>query len=381
MYDIEDFVVEGLYGNGNTNVCNIMLCGVGGAGCNTITRLMYSDLTSAEFVAVNTDSQILLSIKDKALNKKPNMKVKLLQIGKQSTKGQGAGAVPEMGKKAALESEDEIRKMLTNVQLLFLTAGMGGGTGTGASPVIAKIAKDMGILVVAIVFKPFAFEGDVRNSNAMQGITELRKYADSLVIIPNDKLDNEHILEGYEKGDDVIRKALKGIGELIAKPSVINLDFADVCKIIRNKGLAHIGIGRGEGESAAIQAVSAAVKNNLTDTNIIRAKSMIICYSSGKDFNKKEIENATNLVHELMIKEAEIIFGLDFDPSLGDQVNVIIIATGFELQPESPQQKLAQPDEKQLQPTPQAEPVVENREGRIGVDSEFVPEFMQRLRK
>lgn len=383
MYDIEDFIVEESFENGNSNVCNIMLVGVGGAGCNAITRLMHSDVTSAEFVAVNTDAQTLLSIKNKAIQNRPSMKVKLLQIGKRLTKGQGAGAQPEKGRDAAVESADEIKKMLENVQLLFLTAGMGGGTGTGASPVIAKIAKEMGILVIAIVFKPFGFEGPVRNAFAEQGIKELRKFADSLVIIPNDKLDNEHILEGYVRGDDVIRKALKGIGELIAKPSVINLDYADVCKVIRNKGLAHIGIGKGEGEAAAIQAVSAAVKNNLTDTNIIRASSMIISYSSGNDFNKNAIQNATNLVSELMCPNSEIIFGLDIDPTLGDQVNVIIIATGFDLTTESPSQTKSRPMEN-VQSTyeaPKTQPDVENKEGRIGVDSDFVPDFVSRLRK
>lgn len=381
MYDIDDFVVEESFGNGHSNVCNIMLVGVGGAGCNTITRLMHSDVTSAEFVAVNTDAQTLLNIKKKAMSDRPTMKVKLLQIGKELTKGQGAGALPEIGKNAAIESTDEIKKMLSNVQLLFLTAGMGGGTGTGASPVIAKIAKEMGILVIAIVFKPFGFEGVIRNNYAEQGIVELRKFADSLVIIPNDKLDNEHILEGYARGDDVIRKALKGIGELIAKPCVINLDYADVCKIIRNKGLAHIGIGKGEGEAAAIQAVSAAVKNNLTDTNIIRASSMIISYSSGKDFNKNEIQNATNLVSELMCPNSEIIFGLDMDESLGDQVNVIIVATGFELDTEPVKTNMtAQSVDVSREPA-RNEPNAENSEGRIGVDRDFVPSFVSNMKK
>lgn len=381
MYDIDDFVVEESFGNGHSNVCNIMLVGVGGAGCNTITRLMHSDVTSAEFVAVNTDAQTLLNIKKKAMSDRPTMKVKLLQIGKELTKGQGAGALPEIGKNAAIESTDEIKKMLSNVQLLFLTAGMGGGTGTGASPVIAKIAKEMGILVIAIVFKPFGFEGVIRNNYAEQGIVELRKFADSLVIIPNDKLDNEHILEGYARGDDVIRKALKGIGELIAKPCVINLDYADVCKIIRNKGLAHIGIGKGEGEAAAIQAVSAAVKNNLTDTNIIRASSMIISYSSGKDFNKNEIQNATNLVSELMCPNSEIIFGLDMDESLGDQVNVIIVATGFELDTEPVKKNMTDQSVDVSREPARNEPNAENSEGRIGVDRDFVPSFVSNMKK
>lgn len=381
MYDIEDFVVEESFGNSKSNVCNIMLVGVGGAGCNSITRLMHSDVTSAEFVAVNTDAQTLLSIKNKALQDRPTMKVKLLQIGKVLTKGQGAGALPDVGKNAAIESTEEIKQMLSNVQLLFLTAGMGGGTGTGASPVIAKIAKEMGILVIAIVFKPFGFEGVVRNNYAEQGIRELRKFADSLVIIPNDKLDNEHILEGYQRGDDVIRKALKGIGELIAKPCIINLDYADVCKVIRNKGLAHIGIGKGEGEASAIQAVSAAVKNNITDTNIQHASSMIISYSSGKDFNKNEIENATNLVSELMCPNSEIIFGLDIDPSLGDQVNVIIVATGFGNSLEQPKNQV-QPEKREepFDGSVKTAPNSHDSEGRIGVDSEFVPSFMSRLK-
>lgn len=378
MYDLEDFETDISFEESNVSVCNTMLIGVGGAGCNTIRRLLDSDVTSTVFVGVNTDRQQLIDIKKQGMLKKPNMPVKLIQIGKKLTKGQGAGAQPQIGRDSAIESEEDIRNLLQDVQLLFLTAGMGGGTGTGASPVIAKIAREMGILVIAIVFKPHSFERVVRLKYAEQGVKELKKYVDSLIVIPNDRLSNAHMLEGYARGDDVIRKALKGIAELIGKPTLINLDYADLCKIVKNKGLAHIGIGKGEGDSAELQAVSAAVKNALTDTTIKHASGMIISYSSGRDFDKNKIEQATNLVNELLRPNAEVIFGLDIDPELGDQVNVIIIATGFE-QDEEPQQGNTNP-QRTFEPI-KAEPTSQDNEGRIGVDSDYVPSFVQKIKK
>ena len=379
MYDLEDFEADISLEEESLPVCNTMLIGVGGAGCNTIRRLLDSDVTSTVFVGVNTDRQQLIDIKKQGMLKKPNMKVKLLQIGAKLTKGQGAGAQPQVGRDSAIESEEDIRNLLKDVQLLFLTAGMGGGTGTGASPVIAKIAQDMGILVIAIVFKPHSFERNVRLNYAEQGVKELKKYVDSLIVIPNDRLSNTHMLEGYARGDDVIRKALKGIAELIGKPTLINLDYADLCKVIKKKGLAHIGIGKGEGESAELQAVSAAVKNALTDTTIRQASSMIISYSSGKDFDKTKIEAATNLVNDLLRPNPEVIFGLDIDPELGDQVNVIIIATGFETEEDIRQNNV--PPQVNAEPM-RAEPSSsQDNEGRIGVDSEFVPSFVSKMKK
>jgi|GEM_PF-1642584 len=330
MYDIEDFQVETRYTD-NARVCNILLVGVGGGGCNAVSRLMYSDIESADFVAVNTDAQALLEIKRMAMTRKPNVRVKLLQIGKQLTGGQGAGADPQMGREAAEESKEDIRRMLEGIQLCFITCGMGGGTGTGAAPVIASIAHEMNILTVAVVTKPFGFEGVPRSVNAEQGIIELNKYIDSLIIVPNDKLDRKSISVAFAQADDVLKHAIKGIADLISKPCLINLDYADVCRIMKNKGYAHIGIGTGEGSGRALTAVKQAVKNDITDTTIYHATSMIISYQSGSDFNTDEIDNATDLIRKVLHDDAEIIFGLDIVPELGDKMNVTVISTGFKL--------------------------------------------------
>lgn len=372
MYDIESFEAYTNYQNEDDKVCNIMMVGVGGAGCNAVLRLMYSDITCANFVAVNTDAQALLDIRRTALERKPNVRVRLLQIGKKNTGGQGAGADPTVGQKAAEESAEEISNMLKGVQLCFIVAGMGGGTGTGAAPVIARIAEEMGILTIGVVTKPFDFEGIPRMRNAENGILELNKYIDSIIVIPNDKLDRTSVNKAFAQADDVLKNAIKGIGDLIATPCLINLDYADVCRIMKNKGFAHIGIGSGEGSDRALDAVRAAVKNALTGTTIENATSMIISYQAGEDFVTKEINDATMLVNEVLKRDAEIIFGLERTPGLGEKMNVIVIATGFKMgssiKPQREEEHEEVEVEEEAQPQPQDNP--------FGISDDIVPTFI-----
>ena len=334
MLDINDFDFEQFTGENfsqfNDNVCKILLVGVGGAGCNAVLRLMGNEIHSTEFVAVNTDVQVLCKVAMEARKQEVKVPVKLLQIGKESTRGLGAGAKPEKGKEAAEESADDIRAMLKDVQLCFIVAGMGGGTGTGASPVIAHIAKEMGILTVAVVTKPFEFEGKPRMDNAEKGIEELKSNVDTLIVIPNDKLDKKSISNAFAQADDVLLHAIKGIGDLISQPLLINLDFADICTIMRDKGYAHIGIGSAKGPGRAVDAVRQAVNNTLTDTTIYHATGMIINYQAGVDFEVDEIRDATNLVRDVLEDNAVIIFGVNIVPELGDRLDVVVIATGFQ---------------------------------------------------
>ena len=242
-------------------VVKILVIGIGGGGNNAVNRMVAANITSAEFVAVNTDKQALLM--SKATHR--------VQIGEKLTKGLGAGAEPEVGAKAAEESKQVLTEMLRDCDLAFITAGMGGGTGTGAAPVVAQIAKELGILTIAVVTKPFNFEGKKRMDNAEKGIAELRKYVDTLVVIPNDKLlrivpKGTPIVEAFRCADDVLRQGIQGISDLIVVPSLINLDFADVRSIMKNKGLAHMGIGRGKGENKTIEAVRQAVQSPLLET-------------------------------------------------------------------------------------------------------------------
>ncbi len=376
MYDIESFEAYTSFQNSDNKVCNILMIGVGGAGCNAVIRLMYSDITCANFVAVNTDAQALLDIKRIAVERKPSVRVRLLQIGKRVTGGQGAGADPLMGQKAAEESEEEISNMLEGVQLCFIVAGMGGGTGTGAAPVIARIAESKNILTVGVVTKPFVFEGIPRMKNAENGINELNKYIDSIIVIPNDKLDRTSVNKAFAQADDVLKNAIKGIGDLIATPCLINLDYADVCRIMKKKGFAHIGIGSGEGPARALDAVRAAVKNALTGTTIENATSMIISYQAGEDFVTEEIDGATVLVKDVLKKDAEIIFGLERTPGLGEKMNVIVIATGFKISstPNAPQKEELEEIEA---PVESAQPQPSDP---FSISDDIVPTFISEMR-
>ena len=321
-------------------VANIKVVGIGGGGNNAVNRRINANITSAQFVAINTDKQALLM-------SKADLR---LQIGEKLTRGLGAGADPEVGQKAAEESKASITEMLKDSDLVFITAGMGGGTGTGAAPVVAQIAKDMGILTIAVVTKPFNFEGRKRMENAEKGLEGLRKYVDTLVVIPNDKLlklvpKGTPIVEAFRYADDVLRQGIQGISDLIVTPSLINLDFADVRSIMKNKGLAHMGIGRGKGENKTIEAVRQAVSSPLLETTIEGATGVLINVKGGNDLPLDEVYEAVDLVKEVVDETGNIIFGAAIDEAMNDEVEITIIATGFKGTPdEEPEVEKARED-------------------------------------
>ncbi len=302
----------------------IKVVGVGGGGNNAVNRMIDVDIKSADFIAVNTDLQAL------KMSKAPIR----IQIGDKLTHGQGAGADPEKGQRAAEESKVAITESIKEADLVFITAGMGGGTGTGAAPVVASIAKEMGKLTVAVVTKPFAFEGRVRMEHAEIGIANLRKVVDTLVIIPNEKLMkvacNMPMVDSFKYADDILRQGIQGISDLIVSPALINLDFADVCTVMRDKGIAHMGIGRGKGEGRTTEAVRQAVFSPLLETSIEGATSVIINIIGSPDMTLQEVSEATELVKQVVSPNANIIFGADIRESLDDEILVTIIATGFE---------------------------------------------------
>lgn len=311
-----------MYGS-PVNVARIRVIGVGGGGNNAVDRMIDAGIKSAEFVAMNTDYQALI-------RSKAELKI---QLGAELTKGLGAGADPSIGEKAAQESIDQIKEVLQDNDLVFITAGMGGGTGTGAAPVVASIAREMGILTVAVVTKPFNFEGKKRMENAEKGIENLRQYVDTLVIIPNEKLlsvvpKGTPIVKAFQVADDVLRQGIQGISDLIVNPALINLDFNDVRTVMSDKGLAHMGIGCGEGENRTLEAVRQAVQSPLLETDIEGATGVIINVTGGLDISLSEVAEASKLVQDVVDSSANIIFGAGVDEELGDKVVVTIIATG-----------------------------------------------------
>lgn len=322
-----------MFGQENLRVSTavIKVMGVGGGGCNAVNSMIESNITSAEFISVNTDNQaLLLSKADKCL-----------QIGEKLTKGLGAGSDPNIGEAAAEESKEDIVALLEGTDLLFIASGMGGGTGTGAASVIARIARELDILTIAVVTKPFSFEGKVRNENANKGIANLRKYVDTLVIIPNDKLlqflpPQTGVLDAFKVADDMLKQGIIGIVDLITTPSLINLDFADINTVMRNQGLAHMGIGRAKGENRVIEAVRQAVSSPLLETTIEGAKSVILNVTGSHDLTLNEVTEAAELVQGIIDLSANIIFGQTIDESMNDEVKITVIATGFApVEPES----------------------------------------------
>ena len=310
--------------NNLSGIAKIKVIGVGGAGNNAVDRLIESDLKGAEFIVVNTDNQALARSRAS----------KRIQIGVQLTKGLGAGADPNLGKAAAEENKEDIQAALKNTDLLFITAGMGGGTGTGAAPVIAKIAKEMKILTVAVVTLPFNFEAKRRMDNALIGIEELKKSVDSIITIPNDKIrqvvpKDTSFSEALKVADEVLRQGIRGIAELIVKPSLINLDFADVKTTLKGRGLAHMGIGVAKGEKRIFEAVRCAVCSPLLNTTIEGANSVILNVIGGKDLSLDEVVTAADLVKGVIDYSANVIFGACIDEAMRDEVEVVIIATGF----------------------------------------------------
>ena len=308
----------------DSSVANIKVIGIGGGGCNAVLRMIAYNFKGPEFIAVNTDRQALLS----------NPAPKRIQIGEKLTKGLGAGANPEVGQKAAEESKQQIADVLQGADLVIITAGMGGGTGTGAAPVVAQIAKDLGILTIAVVTKPFPFEGKIRASNAEKGIANLKKYVDTLVIIPNEKLlkvmpKGTSVFESFKYADEVLRQGIQGISNLIIKPGIINLDFADVRTVMKNRGYAHMGIGIGKGENKVQEAVRNAVYSPLLETQIAGATAVLLNVTGGVDMALDEVNEASELVREVVDPNCNIIFGTSINESMKDEVEVTIIATGF----------------------------------------------------
>ena len=300
----------------------IIVIGVGGAGNNAVNRMVEEAIGGVEFVGVNTDKQAL------TLCKAPTV----LQIGEKITKGLGAGAQPEVGQKAAEESIEEVKKIIEGADMVFVTCGMGGGTGTGAAPVIAGAAKEMGILTVGVVTKPFRFEAKTRMNNALAGIENLKKAVDTLIVIPNDKLleivDRRTTMpEALRKADEVLQQAVQGITDLINLPALINLDFADVQTVMTDKGIAHIGIGEARGDDKAMEAVQQAVSSPLLETTIKGATHVIINISG--DISLMDANDAASYVQELTGEEANIIFGAMYDDSVADYARITVIATGL----------------------------------------------------
>ncbi|MCI8628989.1 MAG: cell division protein FtsZ [Firmicutes bacterium] len=384
----------------SSNMAQIKVVGVGGGGNNAVDRMIEDGLDGVEFISVNTDSQQLVDSKSPVK----------IQIGEKLTKGLGAGGNPDIGERSAEETQEEVAQALKGADMVFITAGMGGGTGTGAAPKIASISKEMGILTVGVVTKPFNFEGKKRMANAERGIMELKKNVDTLVIIPNQRLmsviDKKTTLtEAFKKVDEVLRQGVQGIADLISKPGVINLDFADVRTIMADQGIAHMGIGQASGENKAEVAAKAAIQSPLLETTIEGAKSVLINFSGDSDLGLLETEEAAELIRESLDPEAEIIFGTTINEDLTDQVVVTVIATGLEdddapvAQPQPAQQQPQQQtafgnnrrmpqtqQRQQPQPPQQQQPVEENKPARRFADlddfeSEIkIPDFLTRKR-
>lgn len=310
---------------------NIKVIGIGGGGNNAINRMIDAGLKGVEFISVNTDAQALyLSKADKKI-----------QIGEKLTKGLGAGANPEIGKKAAEESKDIVEEALGGADMIFITAGMGGGTGTGAAPVIAEISKSLGILTVGVVTKPFSFEGKKRMANAELGISDIKNNVDTLITIPNDRLlsiaeKKTSMIDAFKMADDILRQGVQGISDLIAVPGLINLDFADVRTIMLSTGLAHMGIGKGSGESRAIEAAKQAISSPLLETSIDGAKGVLLNITGGANLGLLEVNEAAELISSVADPEANIIFGAVIDEKLQDEIRITVIATGFETVKEKP---------------------------------------------
>ncbi len=308
-----------------TNITNIKVIGVGGGGGNAVNRMVESGMRGIEFIAMNTDQQVLF-------NSKATLKV---QLGAKLTKGRGAGADPEIGQRSAEESRDEVANALRGAQMVFITAGMGGGTGTGAAPVVAEVAKDMGILTVGIVTKPFAFEGRRKMALAEQGINGLLERVDSLIVIPNERLklisqEKITLANAFEAADNVLRQGVESISELINVPAFINLDFADVRSIMKDMGYAHMGVGSAKGAGKAENAAKAAISSPLLETTIAGARGVIINITSSPDIGLEDVEQAASLITNAAHPDANIIWGTAFDEKLSDEMRITVVATGFE---------------------------------------------------
>jgi len=312
--------------NGLDQLAKIKVIGVGGGGSNAVNRMINFGLQGVEFIAVNTDAQALLK----------SLAPKRMQIGEKLTRGLGAGARPEIGQKAAEESRDDILEALRGADMVFVTAGMGGGTGTGAAPVVAECAREIGALTVGVVTKPFGFEGKKRERNAESGIANLKQHVDTIITIPNDRLmqvvdKKTPITQAFQLADDVLRQGVKGISDLIALPGLVNLDFADVQSVMSNAGSALMGIGEASGEGAAIEAAKAAIASPLLETSIDGARGILLNVTGAEEnLSMYEIQEASEAIHGAADSQANIIWGASIDNTMGDKVRVTVIATGFD---------------------------------------------------
>ena len=315
----------GLEENTTVDGARIKVIGVGGGGNNAVDRMIEAGVTKAEFICVNTDAQQLANVKAPTV----------LNIGRKLTSGLGAGAKPEIGRQAAEESKDEIKNLVKDTEMVFVTAGMGGGTGTGAAPIIAEAAKSLGVLTVAVVTKPFFFEGPQRMRNAEEGIKNLAEKVDAIVTIPNDLLlkiadKKVTIKDSFKLADDVLRQGVQGIIEVITQRGIMNCDFADVRTIMKDSGVAHMGIGVGKGENAAQDAVRAAIESPLLETSIEGAENVLLNITGGSEFSLVDMGEVSSIVRDLVSEEANIIVGTAMDDNLKDEIKVTLIATGLD---------------------------------------------------
>ena len=374
----------------NTNFASIKVVGVGGAGGNAVDRMIDCGLRGVEFIAVNTDKQALA--RSKATTK--------IQIGEKLTKGLGAGARPEVGGRAAEETREEIAQALEGADLVFVTCGMGGGTGTGAAPVIAEIARNQGSLTIGVVSKPFMFEGRQRMKNANNGIEALKASVDTLVVVPNDKLlqvvtKSTTMNEAFRIADDTLRQGIQGISDLIAIPSTINLDFADVRTVMESRGMAHMGIGVASGENSLVEAAKLAISSPLLETSIAGASALLMNMTGGEEMSLLEMNEAAQLIIEAADPEANIIWGAGTDESLSDgEVRITVIATGFEKKEEAPAVKAAERSVETIEPSisssrrervmmqdldsdPEVSPIFERRATRRAPEQEMEEEELE----
>ena len=350
----------------------IKVAGIGGGGNNAVNRMISAGVKGVEFIAVNTDRQAL----------KNSLAETKIQIGEKVTKGLGAGADPAIGEQSAEESLDEIREALQGADMVFITAGMGGGTGTGAAPIIADVAKELKALTVGVVTRPFAFEGARRMKQAIKGIDELKGKVDTLVIIPNDRLfsisdKKTTFSQAFQMADEVLKQGIQGISELISVPNVINLDFADVKTVMHDKGIAHMGIGYASGDDRATEAARNAVESPLLETSIEGAKSVLLNITAGNDLGMFEMNEAADLIRSTVDEDANIIFGAGIDESLKDQVKITVIATEFSGDEDNQPKKAGKSfvgsgDDKKEEKTGSAK---RNKDDELNI-----PDFLRRMR-
>ena len=353
----------------------IKVIGCGGGGNNAVNRMILEGLKNVEFIAINTDKQAL------ALSKASQK----IQIGDKLTKGLGAGANPEIGEKAAQESKDEISEAIKGADMVFITAGMGGGTGTGAAPVVAEVAKSLGILTVGVVTKPFPFEGRKRMLHAENGIKNLKDRVDTLVTIPNERFlaivdKKTTLVESFKYADDVLRQGVQGISDLITIPGLVNLDFADVRTVMIDKGLAHMGVGSGAGDTRAADAAKQAISSPLLETSIVGATGVLLNVTGGADLGLLEINEAAQIVQEAADPDANIIFGAVIDENLKDEIRITVIATGFE---NEKIQNMQRNNESTTEVKNQEQEVASTTEHHSTLDSDDldIPAFLRRQHK